>query len=252
MVIAKTGGGSFSFDANIRKHGTGSFYKNTNNNALNFELSVIDDANNLNRATVAFLPNMTFGLDPSYDGMKLKGNPNIALYTRLVDDNGVDFAIQALPDDEIENVSIPVGIDVIESTMITFSITSENMGAYPIYLEDTQEHIVTNLKEQSYKTLVNESGIGRFFLHFRDVSGINTNQLREQVSIFSSNGSIEIRSSRPVDATINIYNIAGQLITNAALKNQSSTSVIIPNFKGVAIVSIVTPGQTLTKKVIMW
>ena len=40
---------------------------------------------------------MTEGLDTSCDDGKLKGNPDIALYTRPVEGNGVDFALQALP-----------------------------------------------------------------------------------------------------------------------------------------------------------
>ena len=40
---------------------------------------------------------MTKGLDPSYDVGKMKGNPDIALYTKLIEDNGIDFTIQALP-----------------------------------------------------------------------------------------------------------------------------------------------------------
>jgi len=55
-----------------------------------------------------------------------------------------------------------------------------------------------------------------------------------------------------IDATINIYNISGQLITASQLKNRSSTSIAIPNYKGAAIVSIVTSGQTINKKVILW
>jgi hypothetical protein len=126
------------------------------------------------------------------------------------------------------------------------------MENYPVYLQDTKENTVTNLKENSYSTTVNESGTGRFFLHFRDISDINNNEITNHLNIFAANNNIEIRNNKPIDATINIYNIAGQLITTSQLNNESSTSVNIPNYKGIAIVSITTSGQTLNKKVIIW
>jgi len=169
MVISKTGGGVLEFNTSIRKHGAAPFYKNSNNgDNPSVTLMVVDAENRKNSTSISFLPNMTLGLDPSYDAGKLKGNPNIALYTRLVEDNGVDFAIQALPDNDIESIIIPVGIDVIEQTVCEFSIKPEVMEGYQVYLHDTQENTVTNLKENSYSTLVSESGTGRFYLHFKE------------------------------------------------------------------------------------
>ena len=252
MVIAKNASGSLAFNVAQRKHGTATFYKNTASNNTNFDLTVVDSQNNKNLTTISFKPEMTLGLDPSYDARKLKGNPNIALYTRLVQDSGVDFAIQALPTNDIESITIPVGIDVINETTCEFSIKPDVMENYPVYLQDTKENTVTNLKENSYSTTVNESGTGRFFLHFRDISDINNNEITNHLNIFTANNKIEIRNNKPIDATINIYNIAGQLITTSQLNNESSTSVNIPNYKGIAIVSITTSGQTLNKKVIIW
>ena len=252
MVIAKNASGSLAFNVAQRKHGTATFYKNTASNNTNFDLTVVDSQNNKNLTTISFKPEMTLGLDPSYDARKLKGNPNIALYTRLVQDSGVDFAIQALPTNDIESITIPVGIDVINETTCEFSIKPDVMENYPVYLQDTKENTVTNLKENSYSTTVNESGTGRFFLHFRDISDINNNEITNHLNIFAANNNIEIRNNKPIDATINIYNIAGQLITTSQLNNESSTSVNIPNYKGIAIVSITTSGQTLNKKVIIW
>ena len=152
MVVGKNTSSTLTFNKNIRKHGAATFYKNSNDNKR-FKLFVVDAENNKNSTLIAFLPNMTLGLDPSYDAAKLKGNPNIALYTRLVEDYEVDFAIQALPNNDIESLTIPVGIDVAESIMCEFSISPKIMEDYPVYLEDRLENTVTNLKEENYNTL---------------------------------------------------------------------------------------------------
>ena len=89
---------------------------------------------------------MTKGLDPSYDAGKMKGNPNIALYTRLLEDNGVDFAIQALPTEGITEFVIPVGVDVAEAGEFSFSVTQKNLDNYNIILEDREENTFTDLR----------------------------------------------------------------------------------------------------------
>ena len=63
---------------------------------------------------------------------------------------------------------------------------------------------------------------------------------------------IEIRNNKPIDASVNIYSIAGQLLATAQLNNESSVSIGIPNYKGAVVVSIITNSQTLNRKVIIW
>jgi len=99
---------------------------------------------------------MTAGLDPSYDARKLKGNPNIALYTRLVEDNGVDFAIQALPPLNTEKVEVKIGnekkyvVDCLDSEWISSS------GKYVSDFEETSKH----------KPLLFGKNFGRYFISF--------------------------------------------------------------------------------------
>ena len=75
----------------------------------------------------------------------------------------------------------------------------------------------------------------------------------QQINIFGSHDKIEIRSDKLINAKINIYNIIGQLINTKQLNRESSASINIFNYKGVAIVSVTTDdGQVLNKKVILW
>ena len=60
------------------------------------------------------------------------------------------------------------------------------------------------------------------------------------------------RQCKPIDAIINVYNIEGQRIGTEQLNNESSTSISIANYKGVAVVSVVSLGRTITEKVVVW
>jgi len=212
MVIAKNASETLEFNVAQRKHGTATFYKNTDSENTSFDLTVVDSQNNINLTTISFKPEMTLGLDPSYDARKLKGNPNIALYTRLKEDNGIDFAIQALPDNDIENIVIPVGIDVAESTLCEFSINTETMEGYLIYLQDIKENSVTNLKEHTYTTLVSESGTGRFFLYFKVVNGIeeNTQNQTEAIHFYTCDKRLYIIDKELQTGTLQLFNMLGQ------------------------------------------
>ncbi|MDC9723172.1 MAG: T9SS type A sorting domain-containing protein [Urechidicola sp.] len=73
----------------------------------------------------------------------------------------------------------------------------------------------------------------------------------QEIKIFGFLGKIEIRSAEPIDAEIKIYNILGKLISSSQVHNQSDTSIDLGNFKGIAIVSIISEGRVITKKVII-
>ncbi|MFK5878943.1 MAG: T9SS type A sorting domain-containing protein [Flavobacteriaceae bacterium] len=73
----------------------------------------------------------------------------------------------------------------------------------------------------------------------------------DEIKLFGSLGKIEIRSNEPIDAEIKIYNILGKVISTNRVYNQSDISIDIDNFKGIAIVSIITEGRVITKKVIL-
>jgi hypothetical protein len=253
MIVKKdVGASTVNFNTDLRKHGTATFYKNsTDDGTSRFKLFVTDAENRVNTTTIAFLPNMTLGLDPSYDAGKLKGNPNIALYTRLVEDNGIDFAIQALPDNDIESIIVPVGIDVAESTPCEFSINADVMEDYPIYLQDTRENSVTNLKEDSYTTLVTESGTGRFFLHFKEVNSIGENTINN-LRVWSSNKAINIYNDDKQAGDIMVVNIYGQYVDKSALNKNTNQQINLNVPAGYYIVSIVTKDGVLNKKVYLY
>ena len=89
-------------------------YKNTKNQWPSVEL-IVENNDLFNSTAIGFNENMSSGLDPSFDIGKMKGNPGIALYSKLIEDNGIDFAIQALPLLNNEKIEIKIGLDISET-----------------------------------------------------------------------------------------------------------------------------------------
>ncbi|NQU88307.1 MAG: hypothetical protein HQ541_21375, partial [Mariniphaga sp.] len=150
MVCAKNDGTTaLPFNTNMRKHGTTAFYKNSEQGEVSrFYLSVENNEGLYNEILIAFMEGMTNGLDISYDAGKLKGNPNIALYSTLVEDNGTDFIHQALPYFE-QDYSVKVGLDITYAGEYTFkaAIMEQIPEDVYVYFEDKLTTTVTNLKE---------------------------------------------------------------------------------------------------------
>jgi len=251
MIVKKdVGTSSISFNANIRQHGSAIFYKNSNNeNVARVKLSVNDADKLLNTTTIAFLPNMTLGLDPLYDAGKLKGNPNLALYTKLVDDTGEDFAIQALPDNDIESFVIPVGVDVAETGVFEFSATQEQLDNYNIVLEDRQENTFTNLRWDSYFATISESGTGRFYLHFKDVTAIGEIEPETKITFRYLDGLILITNPDMERGSISLVNISGQVLDMYGMDGNDKQEFTINQASGIYIISIKTKKSVLNRKV---
>jgi len=111
---------------------------------------------------------MKTGLDPGYDIGQLSANPPVEIYTSLVsNDNGVNFARQALPVDDCDKNAVPVGIDSENGGYVTFSAETVPLGSYRYYLEDRLTGAFTELGKDTYSvTLPSKTyGTGRFFVY---------------------------------------------------------------------------------------
>ena len=106
FVKAKEAGSTINFTYAMQSHQTGIALRSA---STPWPMIALDITNNQTStsATLAFNSQMTKGLDPTYDAGLLRGTNGLSLYSRLVEDNGVDFAIQCLPE-EYSSLVIPV------------------------------------------------------------------------------------------------------------------------------------------------
>lgn len=166
------GDGKVYFNNAMRVHendesGTHFFKSKPVNQIQRFRLNVTNTKGNFNEILIAFTPKATDNYDRLYDGIKRKGNAQLALYTML---NNNDFAIQAFAPFSGEK-TIPVGMDIGTAGTHTFRIsTIENINdAVDIYLKDNQENITIDLRKTPMYEFYSQAGKfkERFSLEFR-------------------------------------------------------------------------------------
>ncbi|TPV35763.1 T9SS type A sorting domain-containing protein [Paucihalobacter ruber] len=118
-----------------------------------------------------FNQNATTGFDAGYDA-RTWGNQSsgFILYSHLVTDNtGIPMALQALGMDDLNDVSIPLGINAASGSTLEFSILESQLPTNTqVYLEDLTNNTITSITNTSYSVNLNQpvSGTGRFFLRF--------------------------------------------------------------------------------------
>jgi hypothetical protein len=143
------------------------------------------NANTESRTVIMFNSDMSVGLDPSYDLGHMSSGADLEVYTKLIADNGVNFARQALPENGAVKLVIPVGLDLYSGGTVTLSADIEPFRNYKFLLEDRVKGIFTDLETSSYTVSlpVNTNGDGRFYI--RIVAGRST---RQPVSLNSQHG----------------------------------------------------------------
>ncbi|MBI9038792.1 MAG: T9SS type A sorting domain-containing protein [Bacteroidales bacterium] len=255
MVISKSASESLEFNVSTRKHGSATFYKNgPNDDVARMKLLVNDSENRSNITTIAFLPDMTLGLDPSFDAAKLKGNPDIALYTRLVEDNGVDFAIQALPPLNTEKLEVKIGLDISTAGDYNFKIIeSENFDkSTSIKLEDKENGNLINLREvEKYSFNINEHGQirDRFALHFNNATGIeDTNTETENIRFYVYDNKLYIIDKELKNGTIQLFNMLGQPVMEKRYLEEVNT-IDFDLKTGYYVVRIITDKTSMSGKI---
>ncbi|MBK6284620.1 MAG: hypothetical protein IPF54_20090 [Draconibacterium sp.] len=169
----------------------------------------------LSKTIVTFNRNMTIGLDVTYDAGMFKADKNFALYTKLVEDNGVDFAIQALPDNRFNELVIPLGIDAPAGTEITFSAEAMNLPTdAAVNLEDRAAKTMTQLDVAGAKYTVTiteqTKGAGNFFLHTSSAT-TEVSELENNLQVYTRDRAIYIKGNINSSDVIAVYGVDGKL-----------------------------------------
>ena len=222
---------------------------------------------NTNKSTeIKYIPGTTTGLNPGYDAGLFSGASNsFSIYSHLVaESSGIDFSLQALPNNDYENMIIPIGFNALSGKELTFSLNHDNLPSdIMVFLEDKTENTITRLDEinSNYKIILNAdyNGIGRFYLRTSttdlsktlDIEDYNLNN----VSIYlSDKRNLRITGVNGKTSGLKLYSILGKKILN---KNEISSSSIIniaiPNSikAGIYIVKLETEKGNVTKKILL-
>jgi hypothetical protein len=246
MVHVNAPTGSLTIDASDRSHNERNWYKDAGINEL--KLTVYDIESNTSQETIIkVVEGATTDFDNEFDSHFLEGNAAM-FYSNTSEGS---LSTNALPELTAERA---IQLSFIKNASSTFYIEAEGIYSLAplksVFLTDIKTNVTQRLNNNPVYSFTSEEGdlAERFILHFSPPYI----ELLPPINIFEADNHIEIRSNKPTDGIINIYDVAGRLIKSTQIKNSGSSSVSLSNFKGTAIVSVITPDGVVNKKVVVW
>jgi hypothetical protein len=251
FVKAASDEASIAFNHDIQVHNCATEYKSAIVSWPEITLTA-SNAQTSASTVITFNNRMTNGVDPTYDAGLLRGSNGLSVFTRLVEDNGVDFAIQCLPE-VYDSLVIAVGLESRISGLITFSFEQSGLENCVVMLEDRQLGIMKTIKtpEDIYTASV-ESGqpaYGRFFLRFGKTTSSEKNSIRP-IKAWYTGGEIIIEGMVDPDARAELYDIHGRKLFDTRLEYSYRNSIPVTGLKaGIYLVHVVSDGKQQVIKV---
>ncbi|RED46902.1 putative secreted protein (Por secretion system target) [Winogradskyella eximia] len=262
FFVRTISGGTITFKPAMRTIGTSDDFIAGRTATPNFVLSELFLSNESSTQTtkIYFADNQTRGLDPGYDAAAFTGSTN-GIYTNLVEDNeGLEFAIQALPYNDLNDVVVPLGVNGDAGTQLTIGLDAETVSIpshINVYLEDNVANTWTLLNNSDYifTPSAELSGTGRFYVHFTPTTLSTKDNLLNGLNIYSEQVSktVVVKGQLNTDTTAVIYDMQGRLVLQQALDTSNNTNTIDVNAlkTGVYIVELKSKTQSKTQKIIV-
>ena len=216
--------------------------------------------NNVQNSTIiAYNSGMTKGLDPTYDAGLFKGAADLVIYSKLVEDVGTPFAIQALPDNNYNSMIIPIGVDSKTGGQVVFSAETFNLpSGVKVILEDIQAKTFTDLSTSSYKAIIaaNSDVSDRFRLHNSTATtqgAIGDPALAGKLNAYAYlNSEIRVVGDVSKDAVATLYDVQGKSVLIQKLSEGSLNVIPISGVStGLYLLSVKDGAKSQTFKILL-
>jgi len=235
LVKMNTTATSVGFNSGMQIHQPSLDLKSAKNVWPTINLQVSSNSQK-SSTVIAFNSGMTKGLDPTYDAGLLKGSTDLSIYSHLVEDNGIPFAIQALPDNDYTSLIIPIGLDFKTGGEVVFSASTINLPPdCMLILEDKLAQSFTDLSKNVYSVTIaaNLSSSDRFRLHTSYLTtGLNIDYFLGKLSAYAvRNVEIRVKGQVSNQAIATLYDIQGREILVEKLDEGSINVINTPNIK---------------------
>ncbi|HLN75328.1 MAG TPA: T9SS type A sorting domain-containing protein [Prolixibacteraceae bacterium] len=238
---------NLSFTTTMKVHDNGQVLKS---GKITPEIQLIAKNDDKTATTlIKFMDGTSNGLDEGYDAGIFKSETGLNIYTRLVEDNGIDFGLQCLPANQLDNVIIPVGIDSKAGGEVEFSARGVNTNDdFKMILEDKQNNTFTDLSDHDYKTTldINSSTSDRFQLHTSyQTTGLNGDFLKDKLSAYAvRNTEIRLKGTVSSQAVATLYDVLGKAVLVKNLEEGSLNIIPTPNLHtGIYLLSVKDNGR---------
>ena len=252
--------GNVTINESFQSHqGTDTFIRASNRPEVYLTLS---SGVNSRETKLYYIEGATTGFDNGYDGPMFGGTSNsFAIYTHTIaNDMEKDLAIQSLPNNDYENLIVPIGINANSGSEITISANSINLpSGIDLFLEDKSTNTFTLLNAYSdFTTTINSdiSGVGRFYLHTTSsVLGVNNDPIGYDLHIYSTSNPKEliVKGQLTRNTKAELFDLQGRLLFSEILdKNLTENSINISNINtGIFVLKVSNENQSKTQKIII-
>lgn len=224
---------------------------------ISIELIAKIDKNKMS-TEIYYIDGTTKGFDNGYDGTMFSTSKNFSLYSQLVTNNeGKNYAIQSLPINEMENISVPIGLNAKAGKEISFSVNSKNLpNNTEVYLEDRLNNILVNISNTEYKTTLKNDiiGIGQFYLRVtsKKLDTPIANSIKDISLYKSAPNTLTVIGLQSKESSLKIYSILGKKIVQQNFSSNGFSNINIPSLTaGVYIVELSTELGKTSKKIIL-
>ncbi len=262
FFVRTISGGTVTFKPGMRTVGSSDDFIAGRSSTNGFVLSelFLSNGSSTYNTKIYFAEDKTKGLDPGYDAADFTGATN-GIYTDLVEDNeGVKFAIQALPYNDFNDVVVPLGVNSDAGIQLTIGLDATT-GTIPsninVYLEDNVANTWTLLNSSDYVFTPSASinGTGRFYVHYSSTTLTIKDDLLNGLNIYTEQSSktVVVKGKLTNDTTAVIYDVQGRKVLQQELDSAHTTNTINVNAltTGIYIVQLENNSQVRTQKVIL-
>ncbi|WP_298882334.1 LamG-like jellyroll fold domain-containing protein [uncultured Polaribacter sp.] len=190
------------------------------------------NGNKINTLLIGFVDGATNDYDRIYDGLFDINQEKLGFYSIAEEDTRL--TIQGLPLLEEDEKVIQLGFVIDEKGEHTISIKDEYINEdYNIYLEDTEENTITDLRKQSYSFSINTIGTNntRFKIIYskekKETLTINDEVLKDNSFFVSVNSSKElIINYKNLDQIkkVTLYTILGSEVKSYSINDSKDVS----------------------------
>ncbi|MCG8184071.1 T9SS type A sorting domain-containing protein [Tenacibaculum piscium] len=246
FVASKASSGQVQFTKNMQHETTSSRFLRESNQNPSIDLT-ISNGRQLRTTQIKYLEKMTADLDKGYDAGAFLTNTTFDVFTKLASNNNTtNFALQCLPNENYENMIIPVGVNAQKGTEIALSANALHLPeGIKVYLEDRQKNSFTQIDTTSYKiqldTAVN--GVGRFYLHttYRDNNQLITSDIQDEIQVFLvEKNKLKVTTKKAgQNMNIAIFDVLGRKVFDSKVISKNYQEFSLSTLKtGIYIVNI--------------
>jgi hypothetical protein len=237
FFVTANSAGNISFANSMRNDNDNYFFDAAQISRV--RLNITNEHNMYNEILVAFLDGATEGEDALYDAEKLRGNSDLAFYSKIGNREMVIQGLPALTSDRV--VELGLHSTYAETHTIRLKDLENIPSTVMVYLIDKALNVTVNLRAQNAYSFEADGDLNnRFELRFS--APIHVNASAETCA--GNDGSISLSTEASTIPTIKVFNTLGELVfANSTTELEIGTSIYPA---GVYQVELAFEGYTTT------